>query len=690
MTHDTYPTDEPAVVTCGLPYANGDLHIGHFRTYVGGDVYARALETLGQQTAFVCGSDMHGTPVAVDAKQNDEDPETLALDYYREHKALFPEFNVEFDEYGHTRQPTNIEITTQIVQTLEERGYIDEREATVAYDPEADQTLPDRYVEGTCPYCGSKARGDECDEGCGRHLEPGEIENPVSTITGNEAEYREQTHKFFRLSDLQEYLQAFIERLEGTDNAKHQPREWIFGELEDWCITRDIDWGVDYPGELPDGQDRLVLYVWVDAHIEYISATKQYTERAGAAEYDWKSAWKDDGEIIHIIGRDIIQHHTVFWPSVLHATDYNEPRAVLASGFMTLDGKGFSKSRGRAIWAREYLDEGFHPDLLRYYLMTTGGFQQDVDFSWEKFSEKVNNDLVGTLGNFLYRSLLFAHRNFGGTPKADPSETVTARIEDAIEAFNTAVNEYTVREIGTIAVTLARFGNEYIQNNEPWALTDSDPERAAQVIRDCVQLVKAIAVLLEPVAPEKSQALWKQLNEDGSVHDQTVQAALDPPSREFDAPTELFETLEDERVEQLNAKLDKRVQEVSGDAAASSEANGNELAEVEPLTDERVSMETFETIDLRTGEVQSADPIAESDHLVKLMVDIGHETRQIVAGIKQSHDIEALPGTQVVIVANLEPATIMDHESNGMLLAAGEQADLLTTTEDTQPGTKIR
>ncbi len=225
MTHDTYPTDEPAVVTCGLPYANGDLHIGHFRTYVGGDMYARALGTLGQQTAFVCGSDMHGTPVAVDAKQNDEDPETLALDYYREHKALFPEFNVEFDEYGHTRQPTNIETTTQIVQTLEERGYIDEREATVAYDPEADQTLPDRYVEGTCPYCGSKARGDECDEGCGRHLEPGEIENPVSTITGNEAEYREQTHKFFRLSDLQEYLQAFIERLEGTDNAKYQPRD---------------------------------------------------------------------------------------------------------------------------------------------------------------------------------------------------------------------------------------------------------------------------------------------------------------------------------------------------------------------------------------------------------------------------------------------------------------------------------
>lgn len=689
MTHESFPTDEPAVVTCGLPYANGDLHIGHFRTYVGGDVYARALESLGQQTAFVCGSDMHGTPVAVDAKRNREDPESLALRYYRKHKALFPEFNVEFDEYGHTRQPTNVDLTTQMVQTLEERGYLVEREIPVAYDPEAEQSLPDRYVEGICPYCGNKARGDECDEGCGRHLEPGEIEDPVSTITDNEAQYREQTHKFFRLADLQDYLQAFIERLEGTENAKHQPREWIFGELEDWCITRDMEWGIDYPGELSEGRDKLVLYVWVDAPIEYIATTKQYSDRAGADTYDWESVWRDSGEIVHVIGRDIIQHHTVFWPALLHGTDHNEPRAVLASGFMTLDGKGFSKSRGRAIWAREYLDEGLHPDLLRYYLMTTGGFQQDVDFSWEKFSEKVNNDLVGTLGNFLYRSLLFAHRNFEGTPDAELSETVRTRIEDAIEEFDAAVNEYDVREIGTTAVELARFGNEYIQNNEPWALTDSDPERAAQVIRDCVQLAKAISVLFEPVAPEKSQALWEQLNEEGSVHIQTTQAALAPPSEEFGAPAELFETLEAERVEELNAKLEERIRTVGGDTDDSADDNGRD-AEIEPLAEERVSMETFEGFDLRVGEIQSAEPIPEADHLAKLMVDIGHETRQIVAGLKQLHDIEALPGTRIVVVANLEPATIMGHESNGMVLAAGERADLLTTIEDTQPGTKIR
>lgn len=685
MTHEHFPTDEPAVVTCGLPYANGDLHIGHFRTYVGGDVYTRALELIGQQTAFVCGSDMHGTPVAVDAKRKNADPEQLSRQYYREHKALFPQFNINFDEYGHTRQETNVELTKHIVRTLEDRGYIIEREIPVAYDPDAKQSLPDRYVQGTCPYCGTEARGDECDEGCGRHLEPGEIEHPISTITGNEAEYREQTHKFFRLSDLQEYLQTFIDRLEGTDNAKNQPREWIFGTLEDWCITRDMEWGIDYPGELPDGSDELVLYVWVDAPIEYIATTKQYSERVGAEMYDWESVWTEDGEIVHVIGRDIIQHHTIFWPALLHATDYNEPRAVLASGFMTLDGQGFSKSRNRAIWAREYLDEDFHPDLLRYYLATTGGFQQDVDFSWEKFSEKVNNELVGVVGNFLYRSLLFAYRNYDGTPEADVSDDVRTQIEIALEEFEAAVNEYSIREIGTIAVDLARFGNRYIQDNEPWKLTETDPDQAAQVIRDCVQLAKAIAVLFEPIAPDKSDLLWDQLNEDESIHTQELQTALEPPSEELGEPEALFEQIEDERITELNEALDERIHEVEDDASDDDRA-GN----IDPLTETQVSIDEFKAFDLRVGEIQSAEAIPESDTLARLMVDIGQETRQIIAGLKQRYDMETLSGTRVVVIANLETATIMGYKSDGMLLAAGERADLLTTIGDTSPGTKVR
>ncbi|PSQ13993.1 methionine--tRNA ligase, partial [Halobacteriales archaeon QS_7_68_65] len=327
MSHESFPTASPAVVTCGLPYANGDLHVGHLRTYVGGDAFARALETLGQDTAFVSGSDMHGTPVAVNAWREGVSPEAFALRHHEQYAETFPEFDVEFDNYGHTREETNVELTQAFVRELDDGGYIYEKEIEVAWDPEEDQPLPDRYVEGTCPYCGEHARGDEGDEGCGRHLEPGEIENPTSVITGNPAEYRTREHEFLRLSEFQDYLGEFIDRLGGTANAKNQPREWIEGELQDWCITRDLDWGIEYPDE-----EDLVLYVWVDAPIEYVASTKQYSERVDADGYDWEEVWQEEGEIVHVIGRDIIQHHTVFWPAVLHGVGYNEPRSVMASG----------------------------------------------------------------------------------------------------------------------------------------------------------------------------------------------------------------------------------------------------------------------------------------------------------------------------------------------------------------------
>ncbi|MEF8883015.1 MAG: methionine--tRNA ligase [Halapricum sp.] len=693
MSHEDFPTDEPAVVTCGLPYANGDLHIGHLRTYVGGDVFSRALEKLGQQTAFVCGSDMHGTPIAVQSIQEEIDPEEFALEYHEQYQETFPEFAVEFDHYGHTHQETNRELTHEIVRTLEAEGYVYEKEIKVAWDPEDDQPLPDRYVEGTCPYCGAKARGDECDEGCGRHLEPGEIEDPVSTISGNPAEYRDRTHKFFEVSELADYLTEFLDNLEGTPNARNQPRQWIEDGLQDWCITRDLDWGFDYPDLDDDGiTDDLVLYVWVDAPIEYIASTKQYTEQVGSDVYDWEEAWKDDGEIVHVIGRDIIQHHTIFWPAMLHVAGYDEPRAVMASGFMTLNGKGFSTSRNRAVWAREYLEEGFHEDLLRYYLATNGGFQQDVDFSWAKFRERVNGELVGTVGNFLYRSLLFAHRNFGGTPDATVSVEVSDRIDEAISDYEAALNDYSVRKAGQAAVELAAFGNEYIQRNEPWKLTDEDPERAAQVIRDCVQVAKALAVLLEPFTPGKAEALWEQLGEDDSVHEVTVEAVHEAPPGAFGEPTELFEKIDDERVEELNEKLQARVKDVTEAETESDDTDddGSEDMDLEPIVDDRISFDDFEGIDMRVGRIETADPIEDSDKLVRLEVDIGVETRQVVAGIKQLHDVEELPGTNVILLANMEKAELFGVESNGMILAAGDEADLLTTHGDAAVGTRIQ
>ncbi|MEF8936992.1 MAG: methionine--tRNA ligase [Halovenus sp.] len=702
MSHDKLPTDQPAVVTCGLPYANGSLHVGHLRTYVAGDLYSRALRRVGQQTAFVCGSDMHGTPVAVNAAREGVEPREFALEFHEQYRERFPQFNIEFDNYGHTDDETNTELTQEFVESWIDQDHIVEKEIQVAWDAEIEEPLPDRYVEGTCPYCGEKARGDECDEGCQRHLEPGEIENPTSVTTGNPAEYRTREHKFLRLSDFQEYLQGFLDRLEGTENARNQPREWIEGTLEDLCITRDMDWGIDYPG---DDREDLVLYVWVDAPIEYVASTKQYAERA--ADYDWEQVWKvdgeeahgtswddewtdDSGEIVHIIGRDIIQHHCVFWPAMLRGAGYNEPRSVLATGFVGIDGKALSTSRNRAVWAEEYLDEGFHPDLFRYYIATGSGLENDVDFSWDRFAERVNGELVGNIGNFCYRALLFAQRNYDGTPDADVSDEVHERIEDAVDRFETAVAEYDVRDLGQIAVDLADFGNEYIQRHEPWNLVDDDPEQAAQVIRDCVQLTKACALLMQPVMPEKAAALWAQLDEDGAVDEPELDAALATPPADFGEPAELFTKVESETIERLNEKLRERVAEASADDEDESDDESDDAVELDALEDGRIGFEQFQDIDMRVGEITAAEPIEDADELVRLEVDIGLETRQVVAGLKQLHDVDELPGTRVILLANMEKAELFGYESNGMVLAAGDEADLLTTHEDAALGTRVR
>ncbi|WP_372480524.1 methionine--tRNA ligase [Halomicrobium sp. HM KBTZ05] len=708
MSDQQFPTDNPAVVTVGLPYANGDLHVGHLRGYVNGDVYARALRRVGQQTAFVCGSDMHGTPIVVNAGEEGVDPEAYALEYHETYAETFPQFNVEFDNYGHTHDATNQELTQEFVRSWVEQDHVYEKEIQVGYDPEADQWLPDRLVEGTCPYCGERARGDECDEGCQRHLEPGEIEDPVSTRTGNPAEYRTREHKFLRLNDFQEYLQGFLDRLDGTDNAQNQPREWVEGDLQDLCITRDIDWGVDYPADADDEEteEELVLYVWVDAPIEYVASTKQYTERVGEDTYDWESVWKVDGEerhgtewdddwtneageIVHVIGRDIIQHHAVFWPAMLRGAGYNEPRAILATGFVNIDGKSLSTSRNRAVWADEYLDAGFHPDLFRYYIVSGSGIETDVDFSWDRFAERVNGELVGNVGNFLYRSLLFAQRNYGGTPDTEVSDDVRERIEDAIETFEDAVDDYELRALADVGVELADFGNEYIQRNEPWNLVDDDPEQAQQVIRDCVQLSKAVAILLQPVLPEKAERIWGQLGEQGSVADVPLDAALATPPADFDEPTELFGQVEDDHIEGLNDQLQRRVEAASDDEGDDESDEDDETVELEPLEDERIGFEAFEGVDMRVGEIVAAEDIADSDNLLELAVDIGIETRQVVAGLKGLHDVDDLPGTRVVLLANMEKAELFGRESNGMILAAGDDADLLTTHEDSPLGTRI-
>ncbi len=682
-----YPKDDPTLVTCALPYANGKAHLGHLRTYIPGDVLARSLRKLGQETTFVCGSDMHGTPIVVNAEEQGREPEDLALEYHEYFEETFPRIDVEFDSYGHTDQPSNINRTQEIVRALEDNGHIYEDTMKVAYDPESGRTLPDRYVEGTCPYCGNEeARGDECDE-CGRHLEPGEIEDPVSKVSGAPAEYREQRHRFFALSEFEDYLRDFVDDLEGTSNARNQPKQWIEEGLQDWCITRDLDWGVPYP----DDED-LVLYVWVDAPIEYIASTEEWAADSGEPDA-WERYWRDDSsDIVHVIGGDIIQHHTVFWPALLHGAGYSAPDAVLASGLVKVNDRAFSTSKGRAVWLDDdYLDEGLDTDFIRYYIVSYTGFENDLNFSWSLFQERVNNELVDIYGNFVYRSLLLSHDNYDGLPDGSLSPEVESEIESAVERFRDAVDDLEVKEVAEAGMALAGYGNEYIQQREPWRLVDSDPGEAAEVLYDCLQIAKATALLLEPVMPSSAERVWRQLGE-GDVHEADVEDATQPLSGEPREPEHLFRQVEDSEIERLESRLQERVGE--GDAADESEGETEDDEtgedEAEFMSGETISFDEFQELDIRVAEILEAEEIEGADDLLKLEVDVGDEERQVVAGVKQFYSTDDLVGRRVVVLANMKPSEIFGVESQAMLLAAGDEADLLTTVGDSEPGTRIR
>jgi len=663
--------DPPTLVTCALPYANGKAHLGHLRTYIPGDAYTRALRKQGRDVTFVCGSDMHGTPIVVNAEEQGREPEGLATEYHEYFERTFPRIDVEFDNYGNTHEESNFRRTQEIVRALEDAGHIYEDEMKVAYDPEADRTLPDRYVEGTCPYCDAEgARGDECDE-CGRHLEPGEIESPVSKISGAPAEYVEQTHKFFALSEFRDFLSDFVEDLEGTSNAQNQPKQWIEEGLQDWCITRDLDWGVPYPDN-----DELVLYVWVDAPCEYIASTEE-AARTGEGD-EWERYWKDDSsEIVHVIGGDIIQHHCVFWPAMLRGADYSTPDAVMASGLVKINDRAFSTTRGRAVWLDEdYLDEGFPADFIRYYIVSYTGFENDLNFSWGLFQERVNNELVDTFGNFVYRSALLAHDNFERVPEGELEDEVRDEIEGAIERFENAVEDYNVKEVAEAGMALAGFGNGYVQRNEPWNLLGEDDERAANVLYNCLTVAKASALLLEPVMPSAAERVWDTL-EEGDVHEATLGDALKPVGGGLGEPEHLFDQVDDEKIEKLEERIQERIGEEEED-------------ETEEKEGDEIPFERFEELDIRVARTENAEEIEDSDSLLLLEVDIGDEIRQVVAGLKGLHEPDDLVGERVVVVTNLETATIFGYDSEAMLLAAGDDADLLTTAGGSEPGTEVK
>ncbi|MCL7415917.1 MAG: methionine--tRNA ligase [ANME-2 cluster archaeon] len=673
-----FPINDPVLVTCGLPYANGKCHIGHLRTYIPADIFVRSLHKQGQDALFVCGSDTHGTPIVVSAEQLDTTPEQLIEKYHHHFDEVFKNLGIKFDFFGSTDGQVNHNRTNEIVNKLIENNYVYPKKIDLAYCGHCERFLPDRYVEGICPYCESPARGDECDQGCGRHLEPGEIKDPLCKICGNKAKYREQEHFFFRLSSFRDFLLEHLDTLGGTANARNYAREWVTQELKDWCITRNLEWGVRFPGH-----DELVVYVWVDAPIGYISFTEEYCNTAGQ---DWKQIWQGDSRIIHFIGLDIAYHHCIFWPAMLKGAGYSLPWAVVASGMVKVEDKTFSKSRGYVVWVNEdYLDHGFHPDLLRYYLASYTSHTKELNFSWTVFQEKVNNELVGSLGNFLYRTLHFANKNFGSVPEGQVSPEVLDEIRETIQNVIEAMDEYEFKKAIDIIMGLSAYGNTYFQSNEPWHLIKQDPDACSRVVKDCLQIAKALVLLFEPVIPTKMTEAWEQLGLKGDVSQKTYEDGLVEleSGSILPKPVILFNKIEDKKIAEMEIIMNNRVAE----ARAKEEKTAPSPTQLPKIT-----FEDFKTMDIRIGTVVNAETIKGSDKLLKLKVDIGEaEPRQVVAGIAQTQGPEEMVDKQVVLLANMKPAKLFGVESNGMIMAADEDgAVLLHPERKVENGTVVR
>jgi len=632
---------------------------------------------MGKEVLFVCGSDAHGTPIVVNAESQGISPTELVERYHEHFDQVFRGMNVEFDYFGSTDAPSNHRRTQEIVQTLVDEGHVYPREIELAYCETCNRFLPDRYVEGICPYCGVPARGDECDQGCGRHLEPGEIKDAVCKVCGQKARYRKQTHFFFRLSTFQSFLLSYLGGLGGTASARNYATEWVRQELKDWCITRNMSWGVKFPGH-----EDLVVYVWVDAPIGYISFTEEWCQANGA---DWRRYWKDDARIIHFIGGDIVYHHCIFWPAMLKGAGYNLPSAVVASGMLKVDDKKFSKSRGYVVWVKDdYLDQGLEPDLLRYYLASYTSHTKEVNFSWKIFGDKVNTELVGALGNFLNRSFTFTAKNFSGrVPSGDIDPQVMARIGQAIGDAVAGLEEYEFKKAADSIMSLADYGNSYFQTHEPWKMVKSDLPGAGAVVRSCLQIAKALIILMEPFMPSKMAAAWKQMNLEGEVKDARFDDALLllEEGRPLGKPEILFRRMEDSQIEKLDEIFRGRIKAAEGKSGKAKEKKMD-----------RISFDQFKSLELRVGQIVDAERIKGSDKLLKLKVDIGEEQRQVVAGIAEAYPPENLVGSQVVMVANLEPAKLFGVESQGMLLAADLEgsAVLLKPEKSVPPGTKVR
>lgn len=669
------------LITTALPYANGPVHIGHLAgVYVPADIYVRYLRQKREEVVFIGGSDEHGVPITIKAQKEGVTPQDIVDRYHNIIKKSFEELGISFDIYSRTTSKTHYELASDFFKKLYGEGKFVEKTSMQFYDEKAGQFLADRYIVGKCPHCGNeRAYGDQC-EACGTTLNATDLIDPVSAITGNKPELKETKHWYLPLEQYEGWLKEWIleEHKEWKSNVYGQCKSWLDNGLQPRAVTRDLDWGVPVPIEGAEGK---VLYVWFDAPIGYISATKDFTP-------DWEKYWKDkDTRMIHFIGKDNIVFHCIIFPAMLKAEgSYIVPDNVPANEFLNLEGDKISTSRNWAVWLHEYLEDfKDKQDVLRYVLTANAPETKDNDFTWKDFQTRNNSELVAIYGNFINRTIVLTHKYYEGiVPErgvlTDYDKEVLAEIPQIIERVEKNLESFHFREALKECMNLARLGNKYLADTEPWKLFKTDEARVQTIMNICLQIAANLTTLTEPFMPFSAEKLRTFLNMAPVAWEKMGDHVLVAGHRINEAGL-LFEKIEDEQIQQQVDKL-----------LATKKAN--ELASVHATpAKSNIHFDEFAKMDIRVGKIIAAEKVAKTKKLMKLTVDTGIDQRTIVSGIAEYYTPEEVVGRQVSVLVNLEPKPLKGIESQGMILMA-ENADgslsFVTPDREIKPGSEIR
>ncbi len=674
-------------ITAALPYANGPLHLGHIAgVYMPADIFARFQRMSGQDVAFICGSDEHGAAITLRAKKEGISPQEIVDKYHGINKKAFEDLGISFDIYHRTSAPIHHQTAQDFFKQIDAQGGFDIQTSEQYFDEEHQQFLADRYITGECPKCQNpNAYGDQCEK-CGSSLSPTELINPKSVLSGNTPKLKETKHWYLPMNKHEGWIKQWIS--EGILDGKqhHDPKEWknhVLGQCMSWvdgglmprAMTRDLDWGVKVPVEGGEGK---VLYVWLDAPIGYISATKAWAEKSGK---NWEDYWKnEDTELVHFLAKDNIVFHCIIFPIILKTHgDYILPKNIPANEFLNLEGEKFSTSRNWAVWLHEYLaDFESGQDMLRYVLCSIAPETKDAEFTWKDFQARVNNELVAIYGNFINRALTLTHKYYdGAVPEARDLEEqdveLLATINSQRAKVEDALNAYKFRDALFEAMNLARMGNKYLADTEPWKLQKTDPERVKTIMNCALQVAANLSVIMEPFVPFSSKVLQEAL---GINEANWTEVEIAEGSEISKCPL-LFQKIEDTTIEEQLEKL---------------QANAAQNSNFPPMKD-LIAFEDFTKLDIRTAKILSAEKHENADKLLVLKVDTGLDQRTVVSGIAQHYKPEDIVGKTVSILMNLAPRKIRGVESQGMILMAENDEDglaFISPEKEMGAGSEIR